>query len=41
MEEKMVRGNLQWIVESAGVILVYAAVIGILMYPVWSATRVF
>lgn len=35
----MLRGNVRLVLESAGVILAYAAVIGILMYPVWSAAR--
>lgn len=34
-------GKLRMVAESLGLMLVYAVVIGILMFPVWSAVRVF
>lgn len=37
----MMAGKIRAVVESVGLLFVYAAVIGILFYPVWSATRVF
>lgn len=36
----MMAGKIRAVVESLGLVFAYAAVIGILLYPVWSAARV-
>lgn len=36
----MIAGKIRAVVGSVGLVFVYAAVIGVLMYPVWSAARV-
>jgi hypothetical protein len=37
----MSAGKIRAVIESVGLVFVYAALIGVLMYPVWSATQIF